>query len=182
MILILINVLMLQPGPHPAPMVKSGVGSAATRCNRAGVDRACARDLRMRLLPASLPAPLRRRPICRDRARSKRRRRKPAAPKAEVAKADRAKAEPRAPARPSAEIITDIQRELSRRGFYEGAVDGRYGPKTDAAIRDFEQAAGLKPSTEPSEALLRTIVASPVKAQQARFAGAGRRGAAAGGG
>ncbi len=92
---------------------------------------------------------------------------KAAAPKAEVAKAERAKAEPRAPARPNAEIITDIQRELARRGFYDGTVDGRYGPKTDAAIRDFEQAAGLKPSTEPSEALLRTIAGSQVKARQA---------------
>jgi len=53
--------------------------------------------------------------------------------------------------------VTDIQRELARRGFYDGAVDGRYGPRTDAAIRDFEQAAGLKSSAEPNEALLAAI-------------------------
>jgi peptidoglycan hydrolase-like protein with peptidoglycan-binding domain len=66
-------------------------------------------------------------------------------------------------ARPVGEIINEIQRELARRGYYDGAVDGLYGPKTDAAIRDFEQAAGLKPSVEPTEALLQAIMRSPVK-------------------
>ena len=40
-------------------------------------------------------------------------------------------------------------------------------PKTDAAIRDFEQAAGLRPSAEPNEALLAAIARSTVKAQAA---------------
>jgi peptidoglycan hydrolase-like protein with peptidoglycan-binding domain len=71
-------------------------------------------------------------------------------------------AAPSAPRSPG-EIINDIQRELARRGYYDGAIDGLYGPKTDAAIRDFEQAAGLKPSTEPNEALLQAMVRSPAK-------------------
>jgi peptidoglycan hydrolase-like protein with peptidoglycan-binding domain len=66
-------------------------------------------------------------------------------------------------ARSTADIITDIQRELTRRGFYDGALDGRYGPRTDAAIRDFEQAAGLKPSTDANEALLKAITRSSPK-------------------
>ncbi len=66
-------------------------------------------------------------------------------------------------ARTSGEIIGDIQRELARRGYYDGVVDGLYGPRTDGAIRDFEQAAGLKPSTEPSEALLQAITRAPAK-------------------
>ena len=41
-----------------------------------------------------------------------------------------------------------------KHGFYDGAADGVYGPKTDAAIRDFEQAAGLRPSAEPNDMLL----------------------------
>jgi peptidoglycan hydrolase-like protein with peptidoglycan-binding domain len=61
-------------------------------------------------------------------------------------------------------MIADIQRELAQRGFYEGAVDGVYGPKMDAGIREFEQAAGLKATGEPSEALLRALARSPVKA------------------
>lgn len=61
------------------------------------------------------------------------------------------------------EIINDIQRELARRGYYDGAVDGLYGPRTDGAIRDFEQAAGLKPSTEPNEALLQAVQRAPAR-------------------
>ena len=62
-------------------------------------------------------------------------------------------------------MVADIQRELSRRGFYDGVVDGRYGPRTDASIRDFEQTAGLKPSTEPNEALLRAIQRSLIRSR-----------------
>lgn len=59
------------------------------------------------------------------------------------------------------EIITDIQRELARRGFYDGTVDGIYGSKTDAAMRDFEQHSGLKLGAEPAEIVLRTILQAP---------------------
>jgi peptidoglycan hydrolase-like protein with peptidoglycan-binding domain len=70
-------------------------------------------------------------------------------------------------ARTPAEIMTDVQRELARRGFYDGSIDGVHGPKTDAAIRDFEQAAGLKPSLQVNEALLQTIVRSSIEAPKA---------------
>lgn len=72
-----------------------------------------------------------------------------------------------APPRTRGEIIADVQRELARRGYYDGAVDGLYGGRTDAAIRDFEQAAGLKASGEPSEGLLQAIVRSGTKAKAA---------------
>jgi peptidoglycan hydrolase-like protein with peptidoglycan-binding domain len=68
-----------------------------------------------------------------------------------------------APAHTRAQLITEIQRELSRRGFYDGAADGIWGAKTDAAVRDFVQAAGLKINPEASEALLRAIVSTSVK-------------------
>ena len=67
--------------------------------------------------------------------------------------------------RPRSDMVADIQRELLRRGFYEGAADGVYGPKTDTAIRDFEQAAGLRPSAEPNDMLLASIARSAIKAQ-----------------
>jgi peptidoglycan hydrolase-like protein with peptidoglycan-binding domain len=67
--------------------------------------------------------------------------------------------------RQRSDMVADIQRELSRRGFYDGAADGVYGPKTDTAIRDFEQAAGLRPSAEPNDVLLASIARSAVKAQ-----------------
>ena len=64
-------------------------------------------------------------------------------------------------ARPRAEIIADIQRELARRGFYDAPVDGSHGAKTDTAIREFEQSAGLKPTGEASEAMLQAIAKTP---------------------
>jgi peptidoglycan hydrolase-like protein with peptidoglycan-binding domain len=65
--------------------------------------------------------------------------------------------------RPVIDLVTEIQKELTRRGFYDGPVDGVYGSKTDAAIRDFEQTAGLKPTPEPNEVLLRAIQRSNAK-------------------
>jgi peptidoglycan hydrolase-like protein with peptidoglycan-binding domain len=66
--------------------------------------------------------------------------------------------------RSRAQIVADIQRELAQRGFYDGPADGNYSPKTDIAIRDFEHAAQMRPSTEPDETLLRTITHSTIKA------------------
>jgi peptidoglycan hydrolase-like protein with peptidoglycan-binding domain len=71
------------------------------------------------------------------------------------------------PQRPQTEITADIQKELAKRGFYDGAADGLYGAKTDAAIRDFEQAAGLKPGSMLDENLLRTIIRSNAKPRPA---------------
>jgi peptidoglycan hydrolase-like protein with peptidoglycan-binding domain len=39
-----------------------------------------------------------------------------------------------------------------------------HGPRTDSAIRDFEQAAGLKPGSQPNETLLQAIVKSSSEA------------------
>jgi len=72
-----------------------------------------------------------------------------------------------ASSRPRSDMIAEIQRQLTKRGFYDGLADGVYGPKTDAAIRDFEQAAGLRPSAEPNDVLLTTITKSSVKAHPA---------------
>jgi peptidoglycan hydrolase-like protein with peptidoglycan-binding domain len=68
--------------------------------------------------------------------------------------------------RSQAQIIGDIQRELARKGFYDGAADGIWGAKTDTAARDFGQAAGLKINVEAGEPLLRAITASTVVAKK----------------
>ena len=65
------------------------------------------------------------------------------------------------------EIMTDVQRELARRGYYNGPVDGLYGQRTDGAIRDFERAAGLKPSAQPGETLLEAITRLPLRSGNA---------------
>lgn len=58
------------------------------------------------------------------------------------------------------QLVTNIQRELGRRGFYDGAVDGIWGAKTDAATRDFVQATGVKVNPEASDSLLHAIANS----------------------
>jgi peptidoglycan hydrolase-like protein with peptidoglycan-binding domain len=58
------------------------------------------------------------------------------------------------------QLIGNIQRELTRKGFYDGQTDGIWGSKTDTAVRDFMQAAGLKINAEASDALLRAITTS----------------------
>jgi len=55
------------------------------------------------------------------------------------------------------QLIANIQRELSRKSFYDGPADGIWGSKTDAAVRDFLQASGLKVNPEANENLLRAI-------------------------
>ena len=55
------------------------------------------------------------------------------------------------------QLIANIQRELSRKGFYDGPADGIWGSKTDAAARDFLQASGLKVNPEANENLLGAI-------------------------
>lgn len=57
------------------------------------------------------------------------------------------------------QLIGNIQRELSRKGFYDGPADGIWGAKTDTAARDFVSAAGLKISPDANDGLLRAIVA-----------------------
>jgi peptidoglycan hydrolase-like protein with peptidoglycan-binding domain len=87
-----------------------------------------------------------------------------AVPRVRPAEAAPGKTELPAVARTSGEIMADIQRELARRGFYDGSIDGVHGPKTDSAIRDFEQAAGLKPSLQPNDGLLQLIIKSSIEA------------------
>lgn len=71
---------------------------------------------------------------------------------------------PPAAAMTRAQLIAEIQRELTRKGFYDGTSDGIWGAKTDTAVREFLRAAGLKMSAEASDALLRAIAASNVHA------------------
>jgi peptidoglycan hydrolase-like protein with peptidoglycan-binding domain len=129
-IAILINVLFMQSGSHPAPFFKSAQAAGKSASPEA---------------KPPPPLPLRRL----DNA---------VVPTAGAP----SKAAPQTVRTPG-EIIADIQRELSRRGYYEGPLDGIYGPRTDAAIRDFEHTAGLRPSTQPNELLLQTIIRSPPK-------------------
>ncbi len=43
----------------------------------------------------------------------------------------------------SSKFIVEIQGDLKQLGYYKGAVDGLYGPKTIAAIKAFQKARGI---------------------------------------
>lgn len=148
-IIILVNTLFLQPGPHPAPMVKSSIAAITAP------------------IPAASPASSAK-PAPAGKSNPSAARRDETAPQRVEHTKSAQISGPAAAPRLSAAIVADIQRELTRRGFYDGVVDGRYGPRTDASIRDFEQAAGLRPSTEPNEALLRSIQRSTVRSRPER--------------
>jgi peptidoglycan hydrolase-like protein with peptidoglycan-binding domain len=69
-----------------------------------------------------------------------------------------------APARNMTDLVQNIQRELSVRGYYNGAVDGVQGPRTEQAIRDFQKGKGQN-TLEPSDDLLSQIRRIPVKGE-----------------
>jgi Putative peptidoglycan binding domain len=49
--------------------------------------------------------------------------------------------------------VREIQAELQRRGYNVGPVDGRLGPRTKTAIREYEQRNGLPADGSPSPSL-----------------------------
>lgn len=54
----------------------------------------------------------------------------------------------------NAQTVRDIQTILQRLGLYAGAVDGLYGPQTQAAIKSYQAQRGLVVDGIPSPALL----------------------------
>jgi peptidoglycan hydrolase-like protein with peptidoglycan-binding domain len=51
----------------------------------------------------------------------------------------------------SPDQIKEAQQQLKQKGFYQGQVDGRMGPETEAALRRFQQSSGL-PATAQLDA------------------------------
>ena len=51
---------------------------------------------------------------------------------------------PVSPVKGTADRNKDIQKALKNAGFYRGSIDGKIGPMTKAAIREFQKAKGLK--------------------------------------
>ncbi len=56
-------------------------------------------------------------------------------------------------------LVTNIQKELTRRGLYDGPADGKTGPKTSAAILRFEKQAGRPETGSASDTLLAALQA-----------------------
>ena len=52
------------------------------------------------------------------------------------------------------DLVRSVQQELLRLGYGIGTSDGRLGPSTSAAIREFQELSGLTPDGSPSESVL----------------------------
>lgn len=153
---VIANAAFLQTGRHPAPLFadKPAAATAAPKSIRV-VGQELTGPPPQAAAPKSRPA---------DANATQPEPSKTDALKAEIARIEAERAQQPAAPRPRNEVVADIQRELSRRGFYDGAPDGVFGPKTNAAMRDFEQASGLRPGGEPNEVFLRAVSRSQAKA------------------
>jgi peptidoglycan hydrolase-like protein with peptidoglycan-binding domain len=53
--------------------------------------------------------------------------------------------------------VRELQRELDRRGYDVGDIDGRVGDRLQAAVRDYQESIGAPPDGYPTLALLRRL-------------------------
>jgi lytic murein transglycosylase len=53
--------------------------------------------------------------------------------------------------------VRELQRELDRRGYAIGDIDGRVGDRLQAAVRDYQESIGAPPDGYPTLALLRRL-------------------------
>ena len=58
------------------------------------------------------------------------------------------------PKRNEISLIINIQQELNMLGYYNGKIDGLYGPKTASSIKSFQRDNNLTPDGKPSSELL----------------------------
>jgi peptidoglycan hydrolase-like protein with peptidoglycan-binding domain len=62
--------------------------------------------------------------------------------------------------------VFELQRKLTAFGYFDGKIDGFYGPKTAGAIKRFEEAHGLKIKGELTREILTVILGAPITAAQ----------------
>jgi len=63
----------------------------------------------------------------------------------------------RQPVYRSGSVSSAVQRELARRGFYQGYIDGQIGPQSRRAIAGYQQSRGLRPTGEINSSLLYSL-------------------------
>lgn len=56
-----------------------------------------------------------------------------------------------------AEMIREVQQALNDKGYKAGRVDGIWGPKTENALKQYQQAEGLQPTGQPDEQTLSSL-------------------------
>nr|CAD6421408.1 peptidoglycan-binding protein [Rhizobium sp. Q54] len=73
---------------------------------------------------------------------------------------------------PQRELVAEVQRQLMRRGLYQGTDDGVMGPQTEAAILFFQEAEGLPRTGGASPELLAALQARPAASAEGELASA----------
>ncbi|MCW5691878.1 MAG: peptidoglycan-binding protein [Pseudolabrys sp.] len=134
---IFVNALYMQKGPHPAPIFATRP-AAITATQKPMVPPAPAAALPQPAVPATSAAP--------------------------VVTPSVAPAPPASQPLNRVQVIAEIQRELTRRGYYDGTADGIWGAKTDSGAREFGQAAGVRVDPNAPEELLRAMTAAKLPA------------------
>lgn len=61
----------------------------------------------------------------------------------------------------SGEAVRTIQDKLKRWGYFDGAVDGVYGPQTESAVKGFQRKNGLTPDGVAGAATLKALGMNP---------------------
>jgi len=83
----------------------------------------------------------------------------------------------------STDAVREAQQALQQKGFDVGPIDGIMGPKTSAALREFQQAQGLKTSGRLDQPTLSALDvqadmrSSGASSREGMSANSGRRGA-----
>jgi len=57
----------------------------------------------------------------------------------------------------SATKVKDAQQALQEAGLYKGKIDGKFGPQTKAAVKEFQKQNGLKPTAHLDSATMKKL-------------------------
>jgi peptidoglycan hydrolase-like protein with peptidoglycan-binding domain len=68
------------------------------------------------------------------------------------------------------EAMLQAQRQLKALGYNPGAIDGNFGPQTEAALREYQRAFRLPQTGRPDEATLRSLLPERFQASPAPVA------------
>jgi peptidoglycan hydrolase-like protein with peptidoglycan-binding domain len=142
------NAMWYQPGAHPSPLLRTRL--PFTHPQTAGLDEepAGASPRKVTTFVIQREDDTAAAPI--DK------------PKPEPA-AEAAQVQPAATPVTGLALVAGIQKELARRGLYDGPADGKTGPKTSAAILRFEKQAGRPETGVANETLLAALYKEPAK-------------------
>lgn len=141
------NALFLQDTRHPAPLFVSGSAGAATRTP---IEPVVVEPLEIAERPAAQPVT-------------------PGPAPTTTARTGTSVPEAPEPAEPAIgnQDIADLQEKLKAMGFFDGTVDGYYGPRTADAIRDFEARFDLPRTGAATPQVIQAVKDAPLQTSQA---------------